>query len=640
MFSTDADSSLNPPSGARPGPSSTALLALDNLMRRELRVGDPRDPTQVAKALVERYQSDPRARAIQGEAEGIPFQLAPRRIAPAAAADTATSIDLRQAMRDVQRDLDELTRNNLLKGIEAELDGWADGIRSAMAQGVDAARFGLDPRNRDRAFGIRRTLGDYARMARLVGALTPSAIHQFRSLARSIDEVAAVILVMLGESLANNGFAGGRFLLQAPFTDLQARRDACMQGLRNLLASLAHQPGPNEWPRGIDAYRRLFDALEAQGQGDLRALMTEPELSRVLDDLVRRAAHGSAEGLRALGSTAQIELNRVYRLINFGYRLVDPESPPLTSFLEALRLFADGFNPAGGSRLLRIARPPIVFYGLYGGDEDRHSDRRLVDLTMLRGRLAGQIDCFARCDCEDDAIPCLILLDKLLYDVDRAIDLYAVGNEDLGLPELRAAAYGYVIDEFVKPGVPPGKDPRGKYLKCDVDKWREWALISTGDESIKMTLGEISKALKPSGPTDDNWGDVRTSFDERRMANGKLKGSSLRFTEVMYQELCLQKKSEQRWEAMVAQMSRDCGYGAKVLGNDGYLSIMLGNAMTKIVNGTTCVTSDAKYVRRACGLDGPSIPADIATSLDTWVQNRAREGGELVETVDDDVDEQ
>jgi hypothetical protein len=37
------------------------------------------------------------------------------------------------------------------------------------------------------------------------------------------------------------------------------------------------------------------------------------------------------------------------------------------------------------------------------------------------------------------------LLDKILYDVDRAIDLYAVGRFDFGPPERRAAAYGYLI---------------------------------------------------------------------------------------------------------------------------------------------------------------------------------------------------
>ena len=38
--------------------------ALDDLIRRELRISDPSDPVQVAKALRERYQGDRRAEVI------------------------------------------------------------------------------------------------------------------------------------------------------------------------------------------------------------------------------------------------------------------------------------------------------------------------------------------------------------------------------------------------------------------------------------------------------------------------------------------------------------------------------------------------------------------------------------------------
>lgn len=614
MFNTQSDPQSDPAGGARTGTPSRAQLALDNLLRRELRVGDPRNPQQIAKALFERYQSEPRARAIQSEAEGLPFLRSVPRFAPAAVENTATSVDLKQAMSDVDKDLENLARNNLLKDIDAELGGWSDGIRSAAQEGVNAARFGLDARNRDRALGIRRTLGDYGRLVRLVGALTPSSSYEFRSLARSIDEVCAVILVMLGESMANNGFAGGRFLLQAPFTEMQTRRDASIHALQNLLGSMSYQNPSNEWPRGIDAYRRLFDALEAQGQGDLRALMTEQELTRVLDDLVRRAAHGTAEGLRALGSTAQIELNRVYRLINFGYRLVDPESPPLTSFLEALRLFADGFSQAGGSRLLRIARPAIVFYGLYGGEEEMPSDRRIVDLTILRGRLASQLDCFARCGCTDGTALCQILMDKLLYDVDRAIDLYAVGQYDLGMPELRAAAYSYLIDAFIgrfvdaSSATPP--------LKCEISI------------DLKTTLSGLASVLRPKAAGAANWDPATAAnFETRRKRNRKIKNSGFRFTELLFQELCLQKHAEERWELLVAQMAPGCLPPSTVFGGGGALMTMINDAMGRVVDGTEQDSRHPRYVKRDCRTDGPDIPAHFETSLDTIAQDRARRGG-------------
>ena len=306
---------------------------------------------------------------------------------------------VQQAKDDVDRDLHELTTNALLKDVTPELQGWAQGVRSAIQEGTTAARFALDPRQRDKAFAIRRQLGDYARMARLVGALTPTLSANYRKFAQSLDEVAAVILVTMGESLANVGINGGRFLLQAPYSELQARRDAAIYALRNLIGATQEAYAPNEWPRGLDAYRRLFDLLEKQGQGDLRALLVEQELARTMDELIQRAAHGRAEGLRALGSTAQLDLQRFRRMVIIAQRVVKPESPPLTSFLEALQLFADAFESSGGFRLTRIARPPILFYGLYGTTTFEDADRRLLNLIILRGLLADQLDCFLQCGC-------------------------------------------------------------------------------------------------------------------------------------------------------------------------------------------------------------------------------------------------
>lgn len=607
MFNFNDTPDATSATGAVSGPPSKATLALDNLLRRELRVGDPHNPQQVAKALFERYQHQPRAMGIKTEAQGLPFLRTPQVFVPAAPDNTATSVDLKRATDDVHKDLEQLSRSNLLKDIDAEIGGWADGIRGAVQEGVNAARFGLDPRNRDRALGIRRTLGDYARLARLVGTLTPSSTYEFRSLARSIDEVCAVILVMLGESMANNGFAGGRFLLQAPFTEMQTRRDACLHALQNLLGSLSYQGGPNDWPRGIDAYRRLFDALEAQGQGDLRALMTEQELSRVLDDLVRRAARGSADGLRALGSTAQIELNRVYRLINFGYRLVDPESPPLTSFLEALRLFADGFGQAGGSRLLRVARPPIVFYGLYGMEEESAADRRIVNLTVARGRLAGQIDCYARCACDD--VVCQVLLDKTLYDLDRAIDLYAVGSTDLGMPEIRASACAYLIHSLNELEGSDGKSTR-RFCK-------------DFPHNLKRTLQAIEDQLRPSAASAADWEVSQTDFRGKVFENPRVGDSNFRFADIIFQELCLQRHSEERWKSLVDQISSNCIGLGELFGEKGALTVVIDNAMTELAKQV-----DPKVkLRTECRNDGPDIPPHFETSLSALAHDRLSSGG-------------
>ena len=433
-------------------PNSSSRMALDNLLRRELKVSDPNDAKQIAEALLNRYKNNPRALAINKEAEGVPFLLASGTPMPLQQAPTSSDAEMKQAIDDVERDLRELTTNSILKDVTPELEGWAMAVRSAIQEGVNSARFALDPRQRDKTFGIRRTLGDYARLARLVGALTPTMSLIYRKFAQSLDEVASVLLVMMGEALANVGFSGGKYLLQAPYSELQVRRDTVIYSLRNLVGATQEAYGPNEWPRGLEAYREIFLALEQQGQGDLRVLLVENELSRIMDALIQRAGQGSVEGLRQLGATAQLDLERLHRLVTVGTNAVSP-SPPLTAFLQALSLFVEAFKPSGGFRLLRLARPPILFYGLYGMSVLGKAEERMLNLVLKRNLLADKLDCYMQCGCTPDQVICQIKLDKVLYDLDRAIDLYAVGKDDEGKgePEYRAVAYSYIVDVVLFP---------------------------------------------------------------------------------------------------------------------------------------------------------------------------------------------
>ncbi|MEO1388822.1 MAG: hypothetical protein AAFV85_15905 [Cyanobacteria bacterium J06634_6] len=436
--------------GSTPRSSHNASLALDNLIRRELKVSNPNNAKEVAEALLTKYQSTPGAIGITREAEGLPFLRTPSMMQPMSApAETSSDAELKQAMDDVERDLKELTSNAILKDVTPELEGWATAIRSMMTEAFNAARFALDSSQRDKTFGLRRTLGDYARMARFIGALSSPVVNvNYRNLAQSIDEVTSVLLVMMGESLANVSFNRSRYLLQVPYSELQARRDSVIYALRNFLGSTQTAYAPNEWPRGVDAYRQLYKYLDDQGQGDLRSLLTENELSRIMDMLIQRASHGNVEGLRNLGATAQLDIPRLRRLVIVGNNLdaVMPASPPLTSFLQALQLFIDGFDSAGGFRLLRLARPPILFYGLYGSSSnDEDAEQRLVSLAIERNRLAELLDCFLQCSCLPDGAKCQIILDKVLYDLDRAIDLYALGVASNPEPEYRAVAYRYIV---------------------------------------------------------------------------------------------------------------------------------------------------------------------------------------------------
>ncbi|WP_407279557.1 hypothetical protein U5817_02110 [Aromatoleum evansii] len=565
------------PSYASSSSNPTALttsqdrLVLDNLIRRELKVGDPSDPTQIAKALLDRYQADPRAAAIAQEARGLPFLQTSRQAETAIVHPTSSAAEWQQAVDDIESDLRTLISDAILKDVSQELQGWAQAIRSAVREGYNAARFALDPRNRDKAFGIRRQLNDYARVARLVGALTAGVTQYYRKLAQSLDEAAAVLLVAMGESLANVSFGGGRYLLQAPYTELQTRRDAVIFALRNLVGATQQAYGPNDWPRGLDAYREIFRQLEIQGQGDLRALLEENELSRTMDELIQRAAHGNTSGLRALGSTAIIDLARFRRFISIAHQLTKPESPPLTAFLEALLLFAESFDPSGGIRLLRIARPPILLYGLYGMQRLQRADERLLLLIQKRGVLAGQLDCYTACDCSENKALCQIVLDKVLYDVDRAIDLYALGSEDLGAPECRASGYSFVVDaallqccDFSPLGVDcsvslqPGA--------CDLkDKTDPQAVL----ESIQISLLDIRGLLRPLPDGMQRYWDTAPADY-----------AALCRTQRRHQELCIQRDAELRLKSLVDTMAPGCIPDAMLFGiPNGILQKLMRRAL-------------------------------------------------------------
>jgi len=367
--------------------------------------------------------------------------------------------------------------------------------------------------------------------------------------------------------------------------------------LRNLVGATQEAYGPNDWPRGLDAYRRLFDALEEQGQGDLRALLVENELARTMDELVRRAANGSAEGLRALGSTAQIDLQRFTRLVRLGLRLVVPESPPLSTFLQSLQLFVDAFEPAGGFRLLRIARPAILFYGLYGIGESP-ADQRLTQLMIQRGLLANQLDCLMRCDCNQSTVLRQIVLDKLLYDIDRAIDLYCVGSQDLGQPEARAAAYTYVIDAaFATFAAPP-----------------------LAIAPIDATLNAIRDLLRPPAAIAPAfWTTTFGWFDNRRANNLAPEAGNIGVRDLMHNEICLQFSLDTQWQRMVETMTTNCIPIDQIFGDNGCLTNVVRIAMNRVDGIADGTAID-------CGRAEPDIPPHFETSLSALAFNQGPNG--------------
>lgn len=608
--------------GGSPPSSNSARQELDNLLRRELRVSDPRDARAVAAALMERYKNSPRARAIQTEAQGLPFSTAPLVVAAVSATPSSSDGEWGQAVNDVERSLEELTTNSLLTSVLPELRGWAHAIRGLIEEGRDTVRLALDVNQRDKAFGIRRSLGDYARVARLVGAATPSVNMNYRKLAQGLDEVASVLLVKMGEVLANGSFNGGRFIMQAPFGELQARRDAVLHALRNLVGSTQQALGPNDWPRGIDAYGELYRSLEEQGQSDLRALLVENEISRMMDSLIQRAARGEADGLRALGSTAQMDLQRFRRMVIVAQGIVDPESPPLTAFLFALRLFADAFSASGGIRLLRVARPALLFYGLYGsqsGDgESRAADAILSDLITQRGLLAQELDCRAGCcDGDEQSFTRTIILDKLLYDLDRAIDLYSLGKDGFSLPERRASAYAFLINTINNDNVIKVPDSLLTVAKT---------LFPNLDELGNMEFANVRAGAIPEFQKVPNYKELANTFINTKIFPNDQKFSQRlahyrrvdAYLKPIQRELVMQDAMEDQWERLLESMAPGC------VGHAG-----LNQLRQKLQKAALSINSDP-------GLqDELQLPVNIETALDQLVNNTTTKGYGRSKSLDD-----
>lgn len=641
------------------GSGNPQRLALDNLIRRELKVGDPSDPAQVAQALLDYYKGDPRARAIAQESRGLPFLQAGSYHAPQVVTQGCSASEWKEACDDIDRDLAGLATDALLKDVTPELNGWAQAIRTCLSEGYNAARLSLDPRNRDKAFAMRRQLNDYARLARLVGIHTPPMQPNYRMLAQSLDEGANLLLVVMGEALANVGFRGGRYLPQVAYSDLQTRRDAAIYALRNLVGSTQMSYGPDDWPRGLDAYRQINNLLDAQGQSDLRSLLVEGELARTMDELVQRGADVTGDGLRAVGSTALLSLERFRRLVAVGRRGISPESPALYAFLEALQLFADAFESSGGFRLMKIARPPILFYGLYGSTGFDDADRRLIDMITRRGLLADQLDCIAggAC-CMRAGQASMALLDKLLYDTDRAIDLYALGFSNFGQTERRAAAYGYLVDAALAALPRSATDPTRLDPTIDPNGQLQTGLVQIAGSDLRPgivvaedidfgvivdnLLSDANNALAimaTQSLTDTQGLTAAINTLQAQRAGGTVQLSAatgvyraLDLTEanvllpngvdvdddvetdtylgVLEQELCLQGEMEARWSSLVHSMVPNCGQLDATLGG---LQAVVANAMQNMV-GERC---------RPQSID---LPPTLETSFDTLVDRVERTG--------------
>lgn len=566
--------------------SRQTALAIDNLLRRELKVGDPRDPAQLARALRERYQGNRRADAIDGEARGLPFLQTPLQRPLSEPAPAALDQDLAEVRTRIRDDLAGLIADPLTSTLRPELEGWQTAIGSALDEGFASARLGLDPGRRDIAFGARRQLGEYARLARLVGLFSPALNAQYRALATSLDDAATVMLVMVGDAMANLGMTGGRFLLKTAYSELQARRDTVLTALRRIdgIGGLSGgSSSDSHWPRGLRAHRQLNLLLEARGQGELRSLLHEPELARTMDELIQLAGGGTPQGLRTIGSTAWAPLARMRRFVRTVGGLVDPASHELTGLVEALRLFVEGFQSAGGFRLLRVARPALMSQTGGGLVDETPADRRLVALTQLRPAFADQVESWMPCCGDLPALQAQAALDRVLFDMDRAIDAYATGSAEIGLCEVRASAMHLLTQSLVENAVRvngvqrdtwPGRPGR----PAGPPGWVTALRQRMDGKPLRNYLVSISGLVRPvaGGAGMGLWRETTLvlydrAFDDNLAIAGE-DAPQPRFAQLLHDEIANGLDADDQWVTVLRQMATDAGALQGVIdGNTGLI---------------------------------------------------------------------
>ena len=491
-----ATTSTQAPSNGR---TPVSVLA-DNLLRRALRISDPRNAQEVAQGLSRAYPGE--SSELDEEIQGLPIGLPAPSLLMNGDAPSIASRELIQAQNNIQRDLDFLTGSSQLKEIEVELLGWGETIRTWLADGAAAAPLALDAAARDRVFSARRYLLDYAWVSRLVGGQTPGLSIPYRRFARSLDEAAGLLLVSAGEALAQNNYSGDRLMLQAPASELSARADAASAALRNLSGSVQDAFSPTAWPWGLDSYRKLLERLESAGHGDIRVLLQENGLRAFTDELVDRASDVSGDGLRGLAATHVVALERIRRLIQVGVEFAT-DSPPLSAFLSALQLFVDTFRGGDATRLITLGRPLLSSAGLFtfgGLDPGTYT---LQNLVQYRCMLAQLNDSLFGMDLTQADAEAQFVADSCLYAVDLAIDLYSVGvsPEGQGIIEQRAAAYGLFTWELLAgpTGLLSMFSARGSNLPRPLLPTGSTWPPSAGAPSLNLLTGTLIAAINSLG---------------------------------------------------------------------------------------------------------------------------------------------
>jgi len=298
----------------------------------------------------------------------------------------------------------------------------------------------------------------------------------------------------------------------------------------------------------------------------------------------------------------------------------------------------------------------------------------MLNLIIERGLLADQLDCFMQCGCSSENVKCQVILDKILYDLDRSIDLYAMGKDNFGQPERRAAAYSFVIEAFrdsqeAKLRANPVQTDCGLYklangdnlipkdtvgiaarLEKIIDKHHLRPELDANNQTVSNVIDEIRNFANKLARNNPPQGLLRREglcgnpslCDEIQSASNTLNGSRTLdnllvlykkvqeaqvrlsevdinvemprsvqgFLELFQQELCLQADTEARWENLVRTMAPNCAGMSEIFGT---VSSVIQAAIDKV---SVVECPELK----------PSIPPHFETSLDSMVDDVDRIG--------------
>jgi hypothetical protein len=333
--------------------------ALDELLRRTLKVGNPADVNEMLRALQERYPT--LSAASTAESMGLPPTSTalslPAQTAVQPVSKSVTGGEYETVMAQLKQDFSSVVDAPSERDIGVELSGWRDFLLREYGDGANGARLAQDAAQRERAQLAIRRLNEFAWLARLVGISMGEQYWDFRRLGTSLDNAADILRILIGEALYEVGLSFNGLLLQVSATDLRLRGNATVDALAGLISG--DEVIFDDWGERIRAYNDLYNALDPE----LKVYARPEGMKESIDNLVNSFANGvsamTATSLRQLAATAPVEVGRLRHIALLAGRLQRRQpSSALSVFVQSLDLFLSAFECSrGGALYVDLAMP-------------------------------------------------------------------------------------------------------------------------------------------------------------------------------------------------------------------------------------------------------------------------------------------